>query len=93
MNQCMNSLLQATPPADVADAGSPTARLPCSQGTHAILRDRGGDLLPIITPAQSHAQRQDVLEFPLGFAGHEIGHGAGLARSQDLTEVLHLLSK
>ena len=38
-------------------------------------------------------QRQDILEFPLGVAGDEIGQGAGRASSRDLTEVLHLLSK
>ena len=43
----MTSLFQPTPPADVANAESTRARLLCSQGTHAVLRDRGGDLLSI----------------------------------------------
>ena len=43
----MSFLFQATPPADVANARSTSARLLCGQGTHAALRDRGGDLLSI----------------------------------------------
>ena len=68
--------------------------------THASFANKARTRSSAIVEATSYPYARAVtratprlLEFPLGFAGHAIGHGAGIARNQGLTEVLHLLSK